>query len=250
MATPQLIRDFKSALGFMTIIPPGRIDRFSPFGMIRFFPLVGLIIGAGLAAVDFFGAVFWPDAVTSVLCVLYLTAVTGALHLDGLGDTADGIFSHRSKVRALEIMKDSRIGMMGLLAVVTVLALKTAGIFAINTGVSPRDTVCCLLFIPALSRSAMLFGIRCLPYGRESGTGHDLFSKPLPAGHFFFVLVPLAGLLLTSKGWLIILCFGILTGLMLLFYKNKLGVITGDMLGAMSEVNEAVLFVLAGIQMV
>lgn len=251
MKTPGLISGFKSAIGFITILPAGRQESFSPMGMIRFFPLVGLIIGVCLAIVDTLASFFWPFGVAAVVDVLFLVIVTGAFHLDGVGDTADGIFSHRSKERALEIMKDSRSGMMGLVAVFSVLSLKVAGIYAIKTSVFFTQAMVLLVTIPALSRSTMLFGIRCLPYGREKmGTGKELFTRKLTALDFIFFPVPLVALLLlTGKGWLLLVVFLLLTAGILAFYRKKLGCITGDMLGAMTEVSEAVFFLAAGIQM-
>ena len=251
MKSLKSFQDLQSAVQFITILPAGTGHGFNPMGMIRFFPLVGIIVGLGLALVDAVASFLWPDSVSAVFGVLYLVVVTGAFHLDGLGDTADGIFSHRSKERALEIMKDSRSGMMGLVAVFMVLALKTAGIYAVKTSVPYSEVLLYMVFIPGLSRGAMLFGIRFLPYGRPQGTGHDLFSEKLPLRAFGYSLIPVAGLLVfTANGWLVLLTFLLFTALTLWFYRSKLGVITGDMLGAMTEATEAVLFLTAGIQMI
>jgi adenosylcobinamide-GDP ribazoletransferase len=244
--------DFRSAIQFITIIPAGKHLAFNPLGMIRFFPLTGLLIGLGLAVVDLAASWLWSDGVAAVLDVLYLVIVTGAFHLDGVGDTADGIFSHRSKERALEIMKDSRSGMMGLIAVFCVLAIKLAGMYAVKTSTAPVETIIFLVVIPGLSRCAMLFGIRMLPYGRTgTGTGHALFSEKLSWKAFIWMLVPVTILLLSgAKGWLLIIVFLITTQALILFYRHKMGCITGDMLGAMTEVCEAILFLCAGIQLI
>lgn len=240
--------DFKSAILFITILPAGKGVAYSPIGMIRFFPLVGLLVGGLLLVFDFLASGFWPASVVSVLDVFFLVIITGAFHLDGLGDTADGMFSHRSKDRMLEIMKDSRTGMMGLVAVFCVLALKTAGIFAVKTGFAQTQILLMLLIIPSYSRSSMIFGIKMLKYGRQGiGTGLDLFEKPIGPEDFIFMVIPVAiSLFLGYKGLVLNIVFLIALFSMLGFYKKKLNCITGDMLGAMNEITEAVLFLAAG----
>ena len=244
----KFLSDFRSAILFITILPAGKGVAYSPLGMIRFFPLVGLLVGTLLILFDLMVSHFWPVPVVSVLDVLFLVAVTGAFHLDGLGDTADGMFSHRPKERVLEIMKDSRTGMMGLVAVVSVLLLKTAGIFAVKSALTQGQTLLMFFIIPSYSRSAMIFGIRYLKYGRqEAGTGLDLFEKPLGPKDFIFVGIPVViSLFLGYKGLVLNIVFVCALVLILGFYKKKLNCITGDMLGAMNEITEAVLFLAAG----
>ena len=239
---------FCSALLFITILPAGRTVTYSPVAMIRFFPVVGLLLGSLLAGLDMIAARFWPPAAVAVLDVFFLVAVTGAFHLDGLGDTADGIFSHRSRERALEIMKDSRTGMMGLVAVVCCLGLKTAGIYSLKTVTAQPWTALLLLIVPAYARAAMIFGIKYMNYGREkTGTGLDLFTRGLARMDFVFFVIPVAvSLFLGYKGLVLNAAFAITLVGVLGFYKTKMGCITGDMLGALCETMETVLFLAAG----
>ena len=242
------LSDLRSCLAFITILPAGRNPAYSPMGMIRFFPVVGLIIGALLVLTDIAASRIWPGPVAALADVVFLVCVTGAFHLDGLGDTADGMFSHRGRERALEIMKDSRTGMMGLVAVVLGLALKLAGIWSVKNTASPAQAMGVLLLVPAYARAAMIFGIRYLPYGRPGpGTGKDLFNRPIQAGDFIYCLIPLfISLFLGYKGLVLNLgfCFG--TVMILRFYRKNMNCITGDMLGAMTETMEAWLFLAAG----
>lgn len=242
------ITDLRSAILFITILPAGKNVAYSPVGMIRFFPVIGMILGGLLLLFDVCISHLWPPLVVAVLDVLFLIMVTGAFHLDGLGDAADGLFSHRSKERALEIMKDSRTGMMGLVAIFCVLAVKIAGIYSVKTSGSTFQVLTLLLIIPSYSRASMLFGIRFLDYGRkETGTGLDLFQKAIGLKDFSFVLIPVViSLFLGYKGLILNLAFLSTLVLVLGFYKRKLGCITGDMLGAMTEINEAVLFLATG----
>ncbi len=240
--------DLRSAIMFITILPAGRGNTFSPTGMIRFFPVVGLMAGLLLALVDTVASLLWPLPVVALVDVLLLVGVTGAFHLDGLGDAADGLFSHRSRERALEIMKDSRTGMMGLVAIFCVLSLKIAGIYAAKTVCTGGSFLLLLIIVPAYARGGMLFGIRYLQYGRKNtGTGHDLFEKRLPLKDFIWMGIPLFfSLFLGGRGFMLNLFFTGTVFLMLWFYQKKMECITGDMLGAMTEVTEAMLFLGAG----
>lgn len=238
---------FFSALQFITILPWGKNRPYDAVGMIPWFPLVGLVLGGMLVVFDQLVLVLWTPDAAAALDVLFLIVVTGAFHLDGLGDTADGLFSHRSREKALEIMKDSRVGAMGLVAVVACLALKWVGLAHLST--SGWDRALMLLIIPAFARSSLLFGIRFLPYGREQGTGKDHFNEKLAVRAFRFVGIPaVISLLLGFKGILIIGVFALTVYLLLSFYKRKMGCITGDMLGAMVEVTETVLFFIVSAQ--
>ncbi len=242
------LTDLRSALLFITILPAGRNVAYSPVGMIKCFPLVGLILGGLLAAVDAAASLIWPPAAVAVLDVVFLVIVTGAFHLDGLGDAADGIFSHRPREQVLEIMKDSRTGMMGLVAIFCILAIKMAAVYSLKTEEDGWQLLVLFCMVPALARGGMIFGIRFLAYGRKNtGTGRDLFESPIRYGDFVFLLIPVvASLFLGYKGLFLILVFLVCLVVILGFYKQKLNCITGDMLGALCEVTEAFLFLAAG----
>ncbi len=240
--------DLRAGLLFLTILPAGRDGVYSPMGMIRFFPVVGLILGGLVVLTDIVASRVWPLPVAALMDLLCLLVITGAFHVDGLGDTADGIFSHRPRERVLEIMKDSRIGMMGLVTVVSVLAVKLAGIYSLKAGAAWGDTLLILLLVPAYARSAMIFGIRFLPYGRKgTGTGLALFAAPLGIKDFLFCVIPLClSLFLGYKGLILNLAFAAGSVAILWFYRKKMNCITGDMLGAMTELMEAWLFLVCG----
>jgi adenosylcobinamide-GDP ribazoletransferase len=227
----------------MTILPVGRSAEFHPERMALFFPVVGLILGFLLAVFDYLASGLWPRSAVAVLDVVLLIVVTGAFHLDGLGDAADGLLGPRSREKALAIMKDSRIGAMGLIAVVCGLATKWAGISSLET-----DRYLLLIIVPAYARGAQIFGIRYLPYGRPSGTGHALFGSTVKPADFVGMLVPVAlSCLMGWRGLLLNICFIAMTYLLILFYKRRLGCITGDMLGAMTEITEPMLFMIGAI---
>ncbi len=246
------LTELRSAVLFITILPAGKNTAYSPVGMIKYFPAVGLILGGLLMLFDSVVSRLWHPGVGAVLDVVFLVVLTGAFHLDGLGDSADGLFSHRSRERALEIMKDSRTGMMGLVVIFCVLAIKTAGIYSVKTSGSAVQILALLLIVPSYSRGSMIFGIRFLSYGREkTGTGLDLFEESIGIKDFSLLLIPMAiSLFLGYKGLVLNIVFFVVLFIILSFYKKKLNCITGDMLGAMNETMEAVLFLAAGIMVI
>jgi len=231
-----------AALQFLTILPLGRPQPLAPTVMVPLFPIAGLVVGGLLAAGDLLAGGVWPRPVASAVDVVLLAIITGALHIDGLGDTADGIFSRRGRQRALEIMKDSRLGTMGLVAIIAGLGIKYAALVALT-----RQRFLMLLIIPALSRSSVLFGMRALPYGRpQGGTGQAFFEEPLARRNLCWVLVP-AGLALLCglRGILLLALCALTTTAVISYYRRKMACITGDMLGAMIETVETLLFLAA-----
>ena len=235
------MKNFLAALQFITVLPVGPRGLYAPREMIAWFPLVGLTLGFLLSIFDWLVSQWWSADAAAVLDVVFLVLLTGAFHLDGLGDTADGLYGHRDRERALAIMKDSRIGTMALITVAACLAIKTVGIAGLQTH---RSLV--LLLVPAYARGAMLFGIHWLPYGRsEEGTGYDLFGSPL-SPRTFTGFLPVVGLSLLL-GWRMLalnFVFLLIVVLTLVYYKRKMGCITGDMLGAMTESTESLLFLM------
>ena len=135
------------------------------------FPLVGFTLGALLAGADYLLASWISNWVRSTLLVLILAAVTGAVHLDGLADTADALGAGGDQVRALTILRDSRIGTFGAAAVFFVLALKIA---AIASATHSRPAA--LYLAPGLARWAMVAVSYNLNYLREGGAGSALLE--------------------------------------------------------------------------
>ena len=239
-----MINELKAALQFLTILPLGRSKDFSAHKMAAYFPVAGLMVGLLLALTDNVLQRFFPLPIVSLIDVLFLAVVTGALHLDGLADTADGLFSHRSREEALKIMKDSRVGTMGILALVFVLGLKWAGVSSLD-----ENRSLCLIVIPSFARGAFTVAIQFLDYVRpEGGTAESFFEGDRGFAHCIWLLAPaILSLLIGFKGILLIAAFIGIVGIVTQYYKRRFGGITGDMLGALGEVTEASLFLLAGI---
>ena len=232
---------FLAAVRFLTIVPiSGKrgCDTSEMAGSALFFPVVGLLIGALAVAAVFLLAGVFPPWLVAVLVVVLLGAVSGAFHLDGLADTADAFMSSRPKEKMLEIMKDSRIGVMGLAAVIWVFAVKVAALASLDRDLLWRAA----LLAPLAGRCAMVLALAILPSARAGGLG-ELFCKGARPMHAVF-----AGVALFAAGWLAARYAGVivagaatLTALVLSAHTyRKIRGATGDTLGATCEITEAV----------
>jgi adenosylcobinamide-GDP ribazoletransferase len=133
------------------------------------------------------------------------------------------------------------MGAMGVLAIFFILAIKWSGLAALD---SHRALV--LLAVPAYARSSQLVGIIRLPYGRPEGVGREFFRSPLKRYDFWGVLLPVGlSFFMGWRGICLILTFLLVSFGIVLFYKKRLNCITGDMVGALSEICEAALFLVA-----
>ncbi len=239
-AVGQPVRSFLTALGFLSIIPVGTrgaAGQSSFAAALFYFPLVGLLLG-GLAAVFFLvlQSILPPLVVGALLAVL-LSLLPGFIHLDGLADTADGFFSGTPRERCLEIMRDSRIGVMGSAAICCLLIVKTAALASIGAG----QMVAALLVAVTAGRVCMVCMMALLPYARsESGLGLLFYSGATRQAAVVSVLL-LAVLVLVLTGRRFLPVFGIAALLLLVLAalcRKKIGGATGDTLGATCEMME------------
>ena len=237
------MKNLFAALRFLTILPLGKSADFPGHLMVPYFPVAGLIVGLLLALIDTALQHIFPLSIVSLIDIVFLAVVSGALHLDGLADTADGLFSHRNCEDALKIMKDSHVGTMGILALVFVLGIKWAGISSLH-----EYRAFYLTLIPAYARGAFTIAINFLDYIRpEGGTGREFFGANRGIAGVGWLLLPVSISFLL--GFRAILLNGVFIGIVMLvtlYYRKRLGGVTGDMLGALGEVTEAGLFLFAG----
>lgn len=231
---------FLAAVRFLTVFPwPSSRD--FPGDHLRlclvFFPAVGLVLGLLGGGAAFFLWTLLPGPVAAVVITLVLLSFSGALHLDGLADTADGFFSSRPREGILAIMRDSRTGPMGVIALVMLLLLKTTSLAGLD-----RDTAWrAVLLMPLTGRSAIVLMMALLPYARPEGGLATLFytGRPgraaLAGGALSMVIAPaVAG---TGGTGAILLAAGAVL-LFSLFCSRKIGGATGDTLGAGCEIAE------------
>jgi len=241
------MRSLLAAMRFLTILPlPGGRDQLDgDWGRATaWYPAVGLILGAILAALDWGLRWLWPAGVATALLLLAWVALTGALHLDGLVDCCDALFAPESRERRLEILRDVHVGAFGSTGVVLLLGVKLVALAAVPSSVR----LPALLLLPTLGRWAMTGALLLYPYARSGpglgqmariGAGSGQLAVATATAFAAVAVAWWAGL-----GWLALglLALAIVTVLVLAgWVKSRLGGLTGDVYGALCEVTEAVL---------
>ncbi|RYF32927.1 MAG: adenosylcobinamide-GDP ribazoletransferase [Comamonadaceae bacterium] len=250
------VRHLLLALQFFTRVPvTGRLAQWVGFSpqMLRasaaHFPGVGWLVGAVGAAVFALAVQLWPPLVAALLSTVATVLLTGAFHEDGLADVADGLGGSADRSRALEIMKDSRIGAFGAIALVLALGLKVALLASIALQ-GTQAVVAALLAGHVLSRLAPLFLIRWLPYVGDSGASK---SKPLAdaiGGGALLVgvlwSIPAAAPVLLAQGAAntiaAVLSCALAAWWMARLFRRRLQGFTGDGLGATQQVCELAIY--------
>jgi adenosylcobinamide-GDP ribazoletransferase len=231
-----------AAIRFLTVLPiPGSWGTAEKdlAGSVAMFPLIGLALGAIAGGLAYgLAAIAAPPMVAAVALIVVLMSFSGCLHLDGLSDTADGLLSSRTRERMLEIMKDSHVGPMGMIAVTTLLLAK----FAALASLPPARLWPAALLMPLAGRCALVIHMALLPYARSGGLGSVFYQRSrLPAAIFSALVLAGAGYGVLEVQGLIVAAITIAVILILAAYVyRKLGGGTGDTFGAACEIAELV----------
>ena len=233
------MRLYLIALQFLTIIPlpfTVRCEERDLGRSMAFFPLAGLTLGFLLVGINWVIAPFLPRSVTDLLLLALLAGLTGALHLDGLADVFDGLAARGDRERFLAVMKDSRCGPVGAAALAFFLLIKYQALLAVP---DPQKNAALLLF-PLLGRYAQVQCTVGATRARNDGLGSTFIGG---AGVFQFlaamatalsicyVLFGVNGVWLFSGAYL-------LTWWLRRWAHHRLGGITGDIIGFVSEMTE------------
>jgi adenosylcobinamide-GDP ribazoletransferase len=233
---------FWSALQFLTRIPVPRGEQRLEASLV-WLPVVGLLLGAVLAAADW--GLRWlqfSPLVVGTLVVVLLLVLSGALHADGLMDTCDAVFGHATPEKRLEIMRDPRAGAFGVVGLVSVVAIKIVAVDALPAAIRLQ----LLVLAPTLGRWSIVLLATVFPYGRQSGLGAPLKAAAGPRALAVASLLPLASCVVL--GPVGVLC-GVLAGLIALgigrWLMRLLPGLTGDCYGAVCEVVEAMVWLSA-----
>lgn len=246
-----MLHKFITALQFLTIFrirKDHEIDENDLARSMVYFPFVGFVVGIVLVYADKVLLRLFPDTLANIFLVLLSVLITRALHIDGLADSVDGIMGGKDPASRLAIMRDSRIGTAGVVGVFFVLLIKYV---CLNSLFDEYKTAA-LLTAPAFSRWAQMLMMFEANYGRENGMGRAF------VGH-----VRLGGLIAASVISLGISAFviideprsiGLAAGIPFLaalftlawrwFVVRKVGGVTGDSVGAVSEMTEALTLLL------
>jgi adenosylcobinamide-GDP ribazoletransferase len=240
-----MIKAFLSAVSFLTRIPAPSSQLSSKDWQrsVIFYPLVGLIIGLIIAAGSVLLNEVFPFTITAFFLVLLWIWITGGLHLDGWMDLADGLGSNRSREQMLEIMKDSRVGAMGVIAAILLIIGKGLAVYELLS----MNLTSLFILSPLFARLMLICSIKSFPYKKEGGLGeglHRYLSIPVIALNLAFVFA-LTYFLLSFHGLIIILFSVIMSIFFVLYIFKKLGMLTGDCYGAIIEWSECVSLFLA-----
>lgn len=235
------MNSFLAALQLLTIFPVNKnISPSDRMNAVTYFPFIGLILGLAVASSNWLLHGFLPDLMASVMTIIILAIITGGLHLDGLADTADGFLSHKSKEQVLQIMKDSRIGSMGMLVSVLVILTKLSAIYSLQGQVRFNA----LLFAPVAGRCAIIWMMSRLGYARDTGlaTGLEAGRKSILLA--WITLSFLAVLCFHWQGILLMACWVGSVEVICRYSHKIINGYTGDTLGAICEISEAFCLVL------
>ena len=227
-----------AALQFLTVIPVKRGFSAEQIGRsTSYFPVVGIIIGVIVAALNYLLGLILPTSVVNVLLVVSLVVLSGALHLDGLVDTCDGIAGHGTPEERWRVMHDSRAGGFGVIGAALFLLVK----FVSLNSVPQSLMMFTLVAAPVISRWTMVYAIFAYPYARPSGLG-KAFKQATGWWQFLLatlVTLALAAALLKLAGLFILFAVWLLTAALAAYLKRKFAGLTGDTYGAISEVAES-----------
>ncbi|WHH60580.1 adenosylcobinamide-GDP ribazoletransferase [Petroclostridium sp. X23] len=211
---------------------------------LAFGPLIGLLIGGFIALIYRVSSMAAHGLFPAAVVMVCYAMMTGGLHIDGLGDTFDGLFSNRSKERMLEIMRDSRVGTNAVIAIVSIFLLNTVCIAELGKDVIVKV----LLIMPVMGRLGSVCSAGMSKYAR-SGEGlgkafidycgiNQIVIGTLISGIIAFLLFNLTGLIFIGSTI-------IFTYLFVQFVTSKIGGMTGDTCGAACELNQTIFLTLA-----
>jgi adenosylcobinamide-GDP ribazoletransferase len=241
-----MVRPFLFAWQFLTAIPLSHSTHDAKpeelAASMSWYPMVGCLLGALLAAADVVLAQVFSSQVTNVLLILLLVAVTRGLHQDGLADMVDGLAGGRTAHARLTIMKDAHIGAIGAAGLFLALGMRWAGLNAVPAG----EHIAVLISMPVVGRWAMVVGSFHVTYARPEGGLAQPFLAHVTWKHLCVATIT-AGLVLAlllgpwaALGSLLI--GATLIRLSTAWFHRMFGGVTGDLLGATNEVAE-ILFV-------
>ena len=237
-----MVDGLRAAITFLTRVPVGDCDA-DVAAAPPWFPFVGALVGA-LVGLVFVGA--WPlvaPALAAVLAVATGALVTGAFHYDGLADMADAFGGGWSPAQRLEILKDSRHGTYGVMAIVLVVV---AQVIALAT-LGPAQGFAALVAAHTLGRAGAVVLMMSLPIARPDGLGAD-YTERLRRGNAIGGIVVGALLATIAMGWWVmpaIAAVAVTTVAVGVLAHRKIGGIVGDVLGAAEQMGETVVLIVA-----
>ena len=241
---------FLVAMQFMTRLPVSRRLRHSPDALAKsavFFPAIGLLIGLGGAGLYLLLSPHVSREIVVVLMLVYLVAVTGGLHEDALGDAADGFGGGWEKDEVLAIMRDSRIGSFGTIAITLGLLAR----FVFLTNVAPGRFVGFFIAGQVLGRWTALPLAFFLPSARENEAGQGkLIASKITAVSFgagTILAFAIAAIALKAAALWAALTAATIAAICGFYCRRRIGGITGDCLGATNQLSEIAIYLMGAV---
>ena len=244
ISAATIIRDIAAAMMVLTRIPVpwDRLSDHPPniTKSLWAYPLVGFLLSAvGAAVYGLASLLLLPPSIAALLTLISLILITGALHEDGLADMADGFGGGRDKEYKLKIMRDSRIGTYGGLALLLSLGLRLSALAAMTLS----GAVIALLISGSLSRLMIVLSLKYLPPARQDGLAAET-GKPTHKSIIIAALLP-AFLIFLFLPWgvgLIIIALALAALLFMAWLsRRQIGGVTGDVLGAIQQTSEIII---------
>ncbi|MHB8846520.1 MAG: adenosylcobinamide-GDP ribazoletransferase [Nitrospirota bacterium] len=246
-----MLHKFITALQFLTIFTVRKDHEVDENDLARsmvYFPFVGFVVGIVLVYADKVLLRVFPDAISNIFLVLLSVLITRALHIDGLADSMDGIMGGKDPESRLAIMRDSRIGTAGVVGVFFVLLIK----YVCLNNLFDEYKTAALLTAPAFSRWAQMLMMFEANYGREDGMGKAFVghvrlgglaaASVISLGISAFVIINEPRTIVLAA---VIPCLvALFTMVWRWFVVRKVGGVTGDSVGAISEMTEALTLLL------
>jgi adenosylcobinamide-GDP ribazoletransferase len=227
-----------TAIQFLSVVPPVIRRAFAPAELGRavgWFAVVGIMLGAVLAGVDYVLSLLFPAGVIAALLLVVWALMTGVLHLDGFLDTCDGLFGGRTPEERLRIMRDERVGAFAVIGGALLLLVK----YSCLVNLTSRTAT--LIVAPTLGRWGMALAVVAFPYARPEGTGRWMKDH---AGWRQVILASITAFvpaILLAK-WLGLIAIGLAaaaTVAIAVFTLRRTPGFTGDVYGALCELLEA-----------
>jgi adenosylcobinamide-GDP ribazoletransferase len=231
------IRSLRAAVSFLTVVPVANPDGSAGERLGRaYFPAIGALVGLVAGLVFVATAALATPLLAAAAAVAALALLTGALHLDGLADSADGLLGRGDLERRLAVMRDPRLGSFGVTTLVVVLVLEVAAL----SSMSPVRALTGLVIAGALSRLATLAVIAWIPYVRESGLGSIAFEKRRRGVDLLVggVIAALVCAVDPKRALVAAVLVAISTLAVVALARRRLGGATGDICGATAELGQ------------
>jgi adenosylcobinamide-GDP ribazoletransferase len=244
-ALAKSINRYFVAQMFLTRLPAPKSLRWSETELAAstvYFPVVGIVVGAIAAMAWYAGMMLWSENIAALLAVGISILTTGAFHEDGLADSADGLGGAFEVNRKLQIMRDSRIGTYGSVLLIIVIMAK---VFAISA-IAPTNVAGALIAAHVIARWTSLPLIYNNVYVREEGTGKP-FAATVTNKQLYTATAVTALITIAATGMHALIIIPLVPAFVWLaqrYLRNKLGGVTGDVLGAVNSLSELLVYLI------